>query len=99
MFEEFQAALEHTEETDQEKAVNRMLMLSYRNAFTGEGRKALKDMLRHLGPFRMIDPPDDAGQAVMHNEAILILIKLGILNEDKDCLDRIVDAMMEIPGP
>jgi hypothetical protein len=97
VYEEFQATIEHTEETEQEKADRRSLTLSYLNAFTGEGRKALKDLLRHLGPFKMIDPPDDAGQAVMHNEAILILMKLGILNERKDCVDRIVDALMEIP--
>ena len=84
-------AAEATLEEQQEAAI---LQAAYQNSFDGDGRKVLKDRLNELGLFRMIEAGNE-GSVILHNEAIRLLMKIGIL-KDKDSVDAIIDAMMDI---
>lgn len=92
---DFKSAIEGTAETMEEKAERYKLMLAYRRAFDKESRRVLKDRLWELGFLQALDL-DNLAAPIRHNEAVLLLIKLGILT-DKDSFDRVVDAMMNLP--
>jgi hypothetical protein len=82
-------------ETTEERQSRIGLQMAYRNAFNQDGRKVLKDRLNELGLFRMIDVGNE-GDVILHNEAIRLLLKLGIL-VDGDSINKIIDAIMDLP--
>lgn len=87
--------VEGTDDAVEDTKERYRMVMSYRNVYEGEKRKVLKDTLWGLGFLRALDL-DNLAAVVRYNEAIMLLIKLGILT-DRGSFDRIIDAIMNLP--